>query len=131
MSNDQILGYVCAQCGSCCRCWIVEADAADVLREPAIAEQCKLLDGGRKGSLLDAAWSIGVGESHLCPFFDPRANLCATYPTRPQECLVFAPGSDKCTKSRRRFGKPPLNPVSMDDTPLNRLREAVRTRGGG
>ena len=98
----------CQQCGACCRHLIVEAQVLDVLREPLIAERGICLDGRGRLPPDEWAWSLAAGEA--CPFLTAE-NLCSIYPTRPNECVAFKPGSDQCCRARAAEGLLPLRPI--------------------
>jgi len=97
----------CRRCGACCRRLIVEAGPADVLREPQIAERCRVLDGN--GTISDPAqwsWSVAVGQLQPCPFLRPD-NACEIYATRPEDCVAMVPGGGQCAECRREEGSTP------------------------
>jgi Fe-S-cluster containining protein len=105
----------CLRCGACCRSLIVEADLLDALREPRIAAVCGLpipasdacsFDDDEDG---EDPWNGRVAilsprrtpDGHIagCAFLD-AANRCTIYPTRPNICVAFAPGSRQCREVR-------------------------------
>ncbi len=117
-----VLRYECDSCGLCCRKLIVEAETLDVLREPRIAAECKLLDGKGTIPLIDAAWMLAPQDSdnHACTFL--CENRCSIYPTRPNVCVSFEAGSAKCQQLRKDDGRKPLKPTKVEATVENRLR---------
>lgn len=112
----------CHKCGACCTVLIVEAEPLDALREPRIAEVCGLpavpadcyeLDEEADEAHPRDVWSGGVAvlaprfgepidekrkELLPCPFLADRR--CSIYPTRPNCCVAFAPGSEACQNAR-------------------------------
>lgn len=104
--------YECDHCGACCTGnLIIEADPMDVLREPRIASECKIMRGmDHSLPILETVWSVACVDP--CPFH--RDLRCAIYPTRPNVCVGFQAGSDQCQQSRRRVGLAPLNPVERE-----------------
>lgn len=110
--------YVCDQCGACCRNLIIEAELEDVLREPRIASECKLLNGNGKLRIIESQYMIACGKTAPCPFdviTESGGSQCSIYPTRPNVCVGFVAGSQKCQESRERSGLPPLAMVEGDD----------------
>lgn len=107
----------CLRCGVCCRHLIVEADQLDALREPRIAEVCNLPQppadccevDDNEDPVSEDVWHGKVailsprrtadGTLAGCPFLDV-ASLCTIYPTRPNVCVAFAAGSQKCLEAR-------------------------------
>ena len=96
----------CDNCGLCCEHLLVEADAVDVLREPRIEEKYPL--GKRHVSLpiLEACWILSA-PGKPCAFLTKKKR-CSIYPTRPQTCVAFLPGSPKCQELRREYGMVPV-----------------------
>ena len=107
--------YECDSCGLCCKSLIIEADHFDVLREPRIAERGRLLDGHGKIPFVDAAWGL-YPQFHRdrCPFL-MADNRCEIYPSRPNVCVGFMAGSEKCQELRENAGLTRLQPVERDD----------------
>lgn len=101
--------FECDGCGLCCSSLIIEADAADVLREPRIHERTKHMNGGRT-PLLDSAWFLYDKETKSCPFLD-KDKRCEIYPTRPGCCVRFQAGSKQCQELRSTHGLQPLAPL--------------------
>lgn len=100
--------YECDQCGACCRTMLVDVFDEDLLREPRIAPEMMVLkDPGLDGEI----GYLNCLKHRGCPFLDDE-NRCGIYPTRPVTCVLFEAGSEQCQESRRRFGIPPLKPVS-------------------
>lgn len=97
---------ICGNCGLCCQHLLVEADVIDVLREPRIDAVRPLGKLSPQLSLLDACWVL-AGPGTPCAFLTPDKR-CAIYPTRPQICVAFVPGSTKCQKLRNEYGLPPV-----------------------
>jgi len=124
--------YECEQCGACCRYWIIEADCSDVLRCPAIAERCnKHMVGHGAITLIESAWSIAVGSTRPCPFLQAD-NRCGIYGLRPDKCMTFPPGCQKCTYAREVEGLPPLEPREVEQpTPAQAISAAFLEAGHG
>ena len=103
MSNDP-----CKNCGLCCEHLIVEAGAADVLREPRIEKEYPL--GKRHAGLpiLEACWVLSA-PGKPCAFLTTRKR-CSIYPTRPHSCVAFLPGSPKCNQLRGEHAMAPVAP---------------------
>ena len=117
--------YACERCGACCRHWIVEGDAVDVLREPCIARECLRLGGHGSLELAESlSWSIACGKEQPCPFL--ADNRCTIYPTRPAECVAFSPGGKKCAEGRRSEGLAPLAESDSDGSVEAAVRDCVR-----
>jgi len=112
-------GCRCERCGACCRNLIVEAQVLDVLREPLIAERGTRLDG--RGTLPPDEWAWSLSAGGACPFLvdttaraDAQARTaCEIYPTRPNDCVGFEPGSDACCRARAAAGLLPLRPIDQ------------------
>jgi len=96
----------CANCGLCCEHLLVEADAVDVLREPRIDAERPLGKRAVSLSVLDACWIL-AGPGMPCAFLTPKKR-CAIYPSRPQVCVVFLPGTPKCQEVRSAHGRSPV-----------------------
>jgi Fe-S-cluster containining protein len=102
--------YECDGCGLCCRSLIVEADALDVLREPAINERCNQPIKGRLAlSVFEVCWHLYDPQTKACPFLG-ESNRCGIYPTRPNTCVGFQAGGRKCQELRADHGLAPLLP---------------------
>lgn len=83
----------CRRCGACCRALLLEADLLDAEREPLIAQHggpMKGLDGYVESYCLNAD-----GPDHRCVFLADD-NRCTIYPTRPNMCVAFGPGDERC-----------------------------------
>lgn len=107
----------CLRCGACCRSLIVEATWLDVEREPRIEEECKILDGNGTIPRDEASWCVAVGRTQPCPFLRLKSHQrfgCSIYPTRPNECVAFGAGGEKCRGLRRAAGLKP-NRKETDD----------------
>ena len=89
----------CRRCGACCRKFLIEADWVDTAREPTIVEKCERMDGNGALHGHDVGWLVAWGDTIPCPFLGPD-NLCAIYPTRPNECVALEPGSEQCQLAR-------------------------------
>jgi len=109
----------CQRCGACCTHLIVEADALDCLREPRLLDAD--VGNAKHGRPLtldemtgDDARVVLLVCGERCPFL--RATYtpteCGIYPTRPNECVAFEPGSEQCTQARADAGLPPINQES-------------------
>lgn len=96
----------CKKCGYCCRRTIIEIDHIDIVREPRLAEAADLLDGHGK-IVYESDWEkqylLACGKKRPCPFL--KDNKCEIYPTRPNVCVAFEPGSDQCLVSRGEMPK--------------------------
>jgi len=95
---------ICDNCALCCQHLVVEANAIDVLREPRI-DAARPLRKTRELSILDACWIL-ARPGRPCSFLTPRKR-CEIYPTRPNGCVAFLPGSPKCQELRKEHGMPP------------------------
>lgn len=109
--------YACPpDCGLCCKHLIVEASPLDVIREPRIAEYCAILNGRGELTPGQASWGmyskdrINPPQTPLRCAFLNNANRCVIYATRPNVCVAFMSGSEKCQELRRDHGLPPLKP---------------------
>ena len=111
--------YACEPgCGACCKGHlIVECDDLDVQREPRLIE----VDQWHAGK---PAYEVvkGIREEWKavilpgpCPFLDGQSR-CDVYPTRPNACVAFEPGSESCQEVRAAENMPPLAPVA--ETPV-------------
>lgn len=85
----------CHGCGLCCKSLIIEADEIDAEREPRIAAECPPIRDSMDGPM----WMVAVGQSAPCPFL-LGDNVCSIYPTRPNECVAFPAGGEKCQELR-------------------------------
>jgi Fe-S-cluster containining protein len=94
----------CDNRGLCCEHLLVEAYAVHVMREPRIQEQ-RPLRRHVKLSVLDACWFV-AGPGMPCPFLTPEKR-CDIYATRPEVCVAFVPGTNKCQQLRKEHGLSP------------------------
>lgn len=117
--------YECDQCGLCCQHLIVEADWADVLREPRIADRCPNPATGETPPL-EQCWILAPApDADACPFLG-EDHACAIHPTRPTACVTFAAGSPRCQQLRARAGLPPLAPAARPGPDITaRLNAAI------
>ena len=92
----------CDNCGLCCEHLLVMPNAIDVLREPRIEIERPL--GKVSLSVLEASWLL-AGPGRPCPFLTLQKQ-CSIYPTRPNVCVTFMPGSLKCQELRIEHGLP-------------------------
>ena len=113
MEQVQFGRYECDQCGACCKgTFIVEADYLDVRREPRVIElqvgpyrvTRRELEEEEKVALL------ACGRDNPCRCLGPD-NRCTIYPTRPNACVAFEAGSQKCQDARAELGIAPLPPL--------------------
>jgi Fe-S-cluster containining protein len=102
----------CLKCGRCCRHLIVEIGCHDIVREPKLAAVAKPFRGvgGPCGFVGDGE---GCGETihdqpcHLltadkpCPMLG-EDGLCTIYSTRPNTCVGFPAGGQRCLELRSR-----------------------------
>ena len=94
--------YDCTACGACCRSFPIFASATDALREPRITNEARRLPE----HLADDNQAY---QLHPLPFHDAccflrEDQLCRIYPTRPEVCRRFEPGSAQCIEARQRQG---------------------------
>ena len=113
---------VCDHCGLCCRHLIVEADAADVLREPQIGQKSPLGPRAADLSILDACWVLTAQGS--CPFLTSESQ-CRIYLTRPENCVAFLAGSTPCQALRQAHGWAPLLPQAVGEDIIAEIQEAA------
>ena len=102
--------FECDQCGACCRHLIVEADAVDVLRQPALIEADEYYRGKTVHDVIDLledgrVVNVACGGCHFL-----AGNRCSIYSTRPSACVAMQAGDDQCQECRVREGLPPLQP---------------------
>jgi len=98
----------CQRCAACCQHTVVEADFLDALREPRIAAEGVLLDGHGTVPPDEASWCLNPPIFEPCVFL--KGGDCTIYPTRPNACVAFEPGSDACCRARAAAGLLPLRP---------------------
>lgn len=106
----------CASCGLCCKTLIIEIDHVDVVREPRLLPVVQLLDG--HGSVnYDSDWEkqylLARGRKHPCKMLDAH-NRCTIYRTRPNCCVEFEVGGERCNELREGNDLPPIttNPAT-------------------
>lgn len=107
----------CEGCGLCCKRMILEIDHIDVVREPRLAEVAQVFkadpfvpadDGGYPLNQWDRSYMLNGGESGMaCPMLRD-GDRCSCYSTRPNMCIAFTAGSDKCNELRADAGLDPL-----------------------
>ena len=113
----------CDNCALCCQYLLVEADAVDVLREPRIESERPLGNIHPRLSVLDVCWLL-AGPGMPCPFLTPEKK-CDIYPTRPEDCVAFVPGSPKCQELRKEFGLAPVMRQPSDHRVLSEIMKAA------
>lgn len=109
-----MMRYECDQCGACCRNLIIEIDHIDVVREPSLLPVVTLLDGGGRvqyESEWEKQYGLACGSKHPCQKLG-EDNRCTIYPTRPNVCVGFEPGSEQCQEIREAVGIGPLLPTA-------------------
>lgn len=111
----------CDDCALCCQHLLVETDAIDVLREPGIDAARPIRNRSPQLSLLDACWVL-AGPGMPCTFLTPEKQ-CAIYPTRPQVCVAFMPGSPQCQTLRNEHG---LTPAALQPSIRHILTDIMR-----
>lgn len=105
----------CDKCGLCCKQLIIEIDHLDVVREPRLLEHArvhKTWDGQPHESDWDKTYALAPrsvdGKTVMgCGFLGPD-NACQIYPTRPNCCVAFEAGDEKCEELREQAGLPSL-----------------------
>lgn len=126
MSNDWPTDLPVYRCPANCGCvhLLVEVDPLDVLREPRINDVVPIR--GRKHNLpvLDCTWLLAGHQA--CPFLESDKR-CGIYATRPNVCVAFAAGSEKCQELRKDHGMPELIPTVADGSMLDRLTAEMLT----
>ena len=95
--------HPCQKCAACCRGGIIEVAIEDALREPKILNRAELLDG--RGRLPPEEWNWLLNPGGRCVFLPPN-NCCEIYATRPEVCVCFAPGANRCRELRKEEGLP-------------------------
>lgn len=122
--------YHCDGCALCCRHLIIEANAADALREPRIIAADPHPDTGTRIALdvTQVAFILNGRDGDMtCRLLD-AAGRCEVYPTRPGCCVEFQAGGAKCRELREDYGLAPLEPVESDALPdliAAAVREAI------
>lgn len=100
----------------------------DLIREPRLIPVSKPLLPGPYDDEVEVVLGyaggarLACGAAHPCPMLGAD-NLCQVYPTRPNCCVAFQPGTDQCQHARERAGLPPLKPVRV---PRRRKRRKSR-----
>lgn len=97
----------CKDCGLCCKTMIIEIDHIDVVREPKLLPIVTLLDGGGRikyDSDWEKQYNLACGG---CPMLSGD-NRCTIYPTRPNCCVAFEVGGERCQELREEHGLPPI-----------------------
>ena len=115
----------CENCGLCCEHLLVEADAVDVLREPRIEEKYPLGKRHVNLPILEACWVLSA-PGKPCAFLTKKKR-CSIYPTRPQVCVAFLPGSPKCQELR---GDHEMTPLVMQPSVHRVLTEIIKAAIG-
>jgi len=97
----------CKDCGLCCKTMIIEIDHIDVVREPRLLPVVTLLDGNGRikyDSDWEKQYSLACGGCQLLS----EDNRCTIYPTRPNCCVAFECGGERCQELREEHGLPPI-----------------------
>jgi len=100
----------CKDCGLCCKTMIIEIDHIDVVREPRLLPVVTLLDGGgeiKYDSDWEKQYRLACGANHPCKLLS-EDNRCTIYPTRPNCCVAFEVGEERCQEMREHHGLPPI-----------------------
>jgi len=96
----------CENCGLCCKSLIIEIDHLDVVREPKLLPVVTLLGGGGRityESDWEKQYRLACGSRHPCQMLGEDLR-CGIYPTRPNCCVAFEVGSEKCNELREEAG---------------------------
>lgn len=96
----------CDNCGLCCSKLIIEIEHIDVVREPKllpIVEQMDVMED----SPWDRQYLLACGSGMPCKMLG-EDKKCQIYPTRPNTCIGFEVGCDKCNELREDYGLPPI-----------------------
>jgi len=103
MSKDPT-EYDCTTCGACCLSFLLFANEADAVREPAIRNEARLLPQHLQTD--DKVYQLfPLPFQTRCPYLKAD-ELCRIYATRPNVCRRFEAGSKQCIEARRRqFGE--------------------------
>jgi Fe-S-cluster containining protein len=91
----------CKDCHACCHHIVIDVTARDLQREPLLLAHVERLPKG-KFRLAPRKRPDGTFNYH-CPFL--KGWGCEIYERRPDVCVRFAEGSNKCTEARRRETK--------------------------
>lgn len=97
----------CKDCGLCCKTMIIEIDHIDVVREPRLLPIVTLLDSGGRikyDSDWEKQYSLACGGCQLLS----EDNRCTIYPTRPNCCVAFEVGGERCQEMREEHGLLPI-----------------------
>lgn len=115
--------YECDKCSACCRWPIIEITELDMIREPrlipavkpfSVPEGCHLEDDDGQ-PYEEVIPGYGAGGMLACGLTFPCKMLaqdgtCTIYPTRPNVCVAFQAGSEKCQEYRLALGLEKLLP---------------------
>lgn len=102
----------CKDCGLCCTKLIIEIEHIDVVREPKLLPIARLMNPDRpRDSLWENEYMLACGSAMPCGMLT-EDKKCSIYPTRPNTCVGFEVGCDKCNELREDYGLPPLNEVN-------------------
>ncbi len=104
----------CKDCGLCCKTMIIEIDHIDVVRESRLLPVVTLLDGNGRikyESDWEKQYSLAFGGCQLLT----EDNRCTIYPTRPNCCVAFECGGERCQELREEHGLPPIEVTSNVD----------------
>ena len=106
----------CEACGLCCRKLIIEIDHVDVVREPRLLPVATLAHGVDSWPdevtgepIYDDKWDREyiLARGRGCPMLSDD-NQCSIYPTRPNVCVQFEVGGERCNELREAAGLPPI-----------------------
>lgn len=117
--------YACDSCGLCCQKLIIEIQWLDFQREPRLRGVTKpftvpagfhITDDETDEPIEDpdpymAGAMLACGRNHPCPMLG-EDKRCTIYPTRPNCCVAFEPGGEKCQELREGAGLPPLEALA-------------------
>ncbi len=99
----------CDNCGLCCTKLIIEIEQIDVVREPKLLPIVRLLNpDSHRNSLWENKYILADGSAMPCGMLTDDKK-CSIYPTRPNTCVGFEVGCDKCNELREDYGLPPLS----------------------
>jgi Fe-S-cluster containining protein len=97
----------CDHCGACCNKLIVEIGHIDVVREPKLLAVSEPLEGMPGGGEWDKQYLLAAGlPGKGCRMH--QGGRCSIYPTRPNACVAFEPGTPECQNARYIAELPPL-----------------------
>lgn len=116
--------YACDSCGLCCQKLIIEIEWLDFQREPRLRDVTKPFTVPAGMFIADdnderiedpdpymAGAMLACGRRMPCPMLG-EDKRCTIYPTRPNCCVSFEPGGEKCQELREDYGLPRLEPIS-------------------